>query len=99
MALEMPKSPSAGPAETRAPEHPSDGDGVPPAPADQGLPPTDRYEFAEEIAHGGMGVIVRGWDRNLQRELAFKIVHANRDRSAALVRRDFKAISHFHDPS
>ncbi len=93
MALEMPKSLPARADETRAPEHPSDGDGVAPANTSDSLPPTDRYEFAEEIARGGMGVIVRGWDRNLQRELAFKIVHANRDRSTALVRR-FLAEAH-----
>src|SRR5580692_9752209 len=80
-------------AESCATEQPAGGDSVVPARAGDALPPTDRYEFAEEIAHGGMGVILRGWDRNLQRELAFKVLHANRERSPALMRR-FLAEAH-----
>jgi len=51
---------------------------------------TGRYDFLEEIARGGMGVIVRGWDNQLRRELAFKVLHAHLNTSAPAVRR-------FHD--
>jgi eukaryotic-like serine/threonine-protein kinase len=50
-------------------------------------PETGRYDFLEEIARGGMGVIVRGWDNQLRRELAFKILHAHLNTSAPAVRR------------
>jgi formylglycine-generating enzyme required for sulfatase activity len=37
-------------------------------------PRTSRYEAAQEIAHGGMGTILRVRDRVLSRELAMKVV-------------------------
>jgi len=46
--------------------------------------------LGEEIARGGMGVILRGWDRNLNRPLAFKIVHEALKSSPNILRR-------FHD--
>src|SRR5262249_13857670 len=49
-----------------------------------------RYELGEEIARGGMGVILRGWDRNLNRPLAFKIVHEALKSDPNILRR-------FHD--
>lgn len=40
------------------------------------LPPTsgDRYQLADEIARGGMGVIFRAFDALLQREVAVKVL-------------------------
>jgi formylglycine-generating enzyme required for sulfatase activity/serine/threonine protein kinase len=35
---------------------------------------TDRYEVGEEIARGGMGRILRAWDRPLRRSLAMKVL-------------------------
>ena len=35
--------------------------------------PFDRYDLREEIAHGGMGAVVRVWDRDLERHLAMKV--------------------------
>src|SRR5262249_28644915 len=39
-------------------------------------PPTDRYELGPEIARGGMGAIHLARDRNLDRELAVKVLLA-----------------------
>ncbi|MGL5098273.1 MAG: hypothetical protein ACRDD1_22020 [Planctomycetia bacterium] len=58
-------------------------------PAADEKPASIRYEFGEEIARGGMGVVLRGWDRNLQRELAFKIVHEKYRNDAGILRRFF----------
>ncbi len=35
--------------------------------------PFERYDLCEEIAHGGMGAVVRVWDRDLERHLAMKV--------------------------
>ncbi|MGL4555244.1 MAG: protein kinase domain-containing protein, partial [Gemmataceae bacterium] len=60
-----------------------------PAVADGAAPrlATGRYQFNEEIGRGGMGVIVRGWDGNLHRELAFKILHGHLADDPSAVRR------------
>jgi len=35
--------------------------------------PFERYELREELAHGGMGAVVRVWDRDFERHLAMKV--------------------------
>ena len=35
----------------------------------------DKYEVFEEIGHGGMATVYRGYDRRLDREVAIKIIH------------------------
>lgn len=37
-------------------------------------PFNDRYRIAEEIGSGGMGSVFLGWDRQLQREVAIKVI-------------------------
>jgi serine/threonine protein kinase len=37
---------------------------------------TDRYELHEEIGRGGMGIVYRAVDRELQREVAIKVLNA-----------------------
>jgi tetratricopeptide (TPR) repeat protein len=45
---------------------------------------SDRYELLQEIGHGGIGVVFRGRDRHLGRELAVKVLReAYRDRADA----------------
>jgi serine/threonine-protein kinase len=53
------------------------------SPADAGLAPPSgptvpalRYQLHEEIGRGGMGVVWRGQDRDLERELVFKVLRA-----------------------
>jgi tetratricopeptide (TPR) repeat protein len=58
---------AAGPKTVAAPVQPLRGPIVLP-------PPTDRYELGEEIARGGMGAVHRARDRNLNRELALKVL-------------------------
>lgn len=53
------------------------------APAD----PIGRYELGAEIARGGMGVVVRARDHNLNRELAVKLVHPHLCDRPAVLRR------------
>jgi tetratricopeptide (TPR) repeat protein len=47
----------------------------------------DRYELGAEIARGGMGVVIRARDRNLNRDLAVKLVHPHLTDRPAVLRR------------
>jgi tetratricopeptide (TPR) repeat protein len=40
-------------------------------------PDAGRYEFVEELGRGGMGVVVLGHDRHMDRELALKVLPEN----------------------
>jgi serine/threonine-protein kinase len=46
-----------------------------------------RYEFREEIARGGMGVVVRAVDTELRREVAVKILHDSLHENLGFIRR------------
>jgi serine/threonine-protein kinase len=46
-----------------------------------------RYELREEIARGGMGVIVRALDTELRREVAVKLLHDSLQGNLGLIRR------------
>jgi serine/threonine-protein kinase len=46
-----------------------------------------RYTVYEEIAHGGMGAVLRGHDERLNRELAIKVLHPQYCDSATVSRR------------
>src|SRR5262249_5877526 len=51
--------------------------GTPPdSPPPTARPPDDRYELLDELGRGGMGVVRRGRDRHLGRDLAIKILSA-----------------------
>jgi len=38
-----------------------------------------KYELREELSQGGQGIIYRGWDHQLQRDVAFKFSHVSMD--------------------
>src|SRR5262249_50970508 len=46
-----------------------------------------RYRLLREVARGGMGVVLRGVDLGLNRELAFKVLHEDCGSDPAAVRR------------
>jgi serine/threonine-protein kinase len=70
------------------PESPtSDGVTSPPL-ADEGLPAQiGRYRIEGEIAHGGVGIVLRAHDERFQRSLAVKILQEQYRDNAAVVRR------------
>ena len=71
---------------------PADGPEVPvysPSPDGAGAPrtPSGRYEFFGEIARGGMGAILKGYDIELNRDLAVKVLLDRHRDDPELVRR------------
>lgn len=63
----------------------------------------ERYEVRELIGEGGLGAVYRGWDRNLDREVAIKRVRAMtgedaRARMDALLR-EARTLSHLQHPN
>ena len=46
-----------------------------------------KYQLAGEIARGGMGVILRGFDSDLGRDVAFKVLDSELAKNAAVVQR------------
>ena len=65
LTIGQPTGVASGP--TATPGSPSDASGT--------LPPSgQRYRFQEEIARGGMGVVLRGRDEDLGREIAIKVL-------------------------
>jgi serine/threonine-protein kinase len=54
---------------------------------DDGLVPGKRYELKGEIDRGGMGVILRGRDNDLGRDVAMKVLQSRHADNPAMVRR------------
>jgi serine/threonine protein kinase len=53
------------------------------------IPNTDseRYELGDEIARGGMGVVLRAFDNNLRRQVAVKVLKQEAENNLDIVRR------------
>jgi serine/threonine protein kinase len=60
----------------------------------------DRYELREELGRGGMGVVYRAVDRELQRDVAIKVVASARidGDSAARLLREARALARLEHP-
>ena len=46
-----------------------------------------RYELGDEIARGGMGIVLRAYDNSIRRNVAVKVLHAEGERNPDTVRR------------
>ena len=46
-----------------------------------------KYEIQQEIAPGGMGVVYRGFDKNLKRDIAIKVLHPHFSRDPAFAKK------------
>lgn len=62
-----------------------------------------RYELREELGRGGMGVVVRAWDRTLERDLAVKVLHPDLAQGSAehdrRLLRESKAMARLRHPN
>lgn len=67
---------------------------ISPAASDEAMPQIPdlamletRYDLGEEIARGGMGVVLRAYDRNLRRAVAVKVLKTGSEERPDIVRR------------
>jgi serine/threonine protein kinase len=68
-----------------------------PAPAPR-FPRTDRYTYLATIGQGGMGVIYRALDRQLEHEVALKVLRARSPDAVARLKAEFRARVDLHHP-
>lgn len=57
---------------------------------------SNRYEIIEEIGKGGMATVFRGWDKELEREVAIKLLHpylSDQKESRARFNREARAVA------
>lgn len=77
-AASLDRSSDEAVADGRTPHHAGDRPCRQPVSSREGQerfrPFNDRYRIAEEIGSGGMGSVFLGWDRQLQREVAIKVI-------------------------
>ena len=59
---------------------------------------TDRYELREDIGRGGMGVVFRALDRELDREVAVKVLHAHAAGAAARLLQEARILGRLEHP-
>src|SRR5437773_1133373 len=72
---------------TTPPPGASGATAVPPPAPDAQVQLPGRYDLHDEIGRGGMGVVLRGHDRELRRELAVKVLRADHQDKPDLVQR------------
>ncbi|HEU4533034.1 MAG TPA: serine/threonine-protein kinase [Polyangiaceae bacterium] len=79
------------------PSGPARAFGEAPAPADRG--PCERYELGGVIARGGMGTILRAFDRRLARSVAVKRLDSNAAALAARFAREIRITASLQHPA
>ena len=57
-----------------------------------------RYELLEEIGRGGMGLVFRGRDRELDREVAIKVTAWSTDADAERLRAEARTLARLEHP-
>jgi eukaryotic-like serine/threonine-protein kinase len=60
--------------------------------------PADRYELREAIGRGGMGVVFRAFDRELEREVAVKVLQAHAPGAAARLLQEARILGQLEHP-
>jgi serine/threonine protein kinase len=60
--------------------------------------PADRYDLREPIGRGGMGVVFRAVDRELEREVAVKVLHAHAPGAAARLLQEARILGQLEHP-
>jgi serine/threonine protein kinase len=60
--------------------------------------PADRYDLGEQIGRGGMGVVFRATDRELEREVAVKVLHAHAPGAAARLLQEARILGQLEHP-
>ena len=58
----------------------------------------DRYELCEQIGRGGMGVVFRATDRELERDVAVKVLHAHAPGAAARLLQEARILGRLEHP-
>ncbi len=58
----------------------------------------DRYELREQIGRGGMGVVFRALDRELDRDVAVKVLHAHAPGAAARLLQEARILARLEHP-
>ncbi|MGH8189475.1 MAG: serine/threonine-protein kinase, partial [Steroidobacteraceae bacterium] len=58
----------------------------------------DRYELKEEVGRGGMGVVFRARDRELERDVAVKVLHARATGAADRLLQEARILGRLEHP-
>lgn len=58
----------------------------------------DRYELREAIGRGGMGTVFRAFDRELERDVAVKVLHARAPGTAARLLQEARILARLEHP-
>jgi serine/threonine protein kinase len=58
----------------------------------------DRYELREPIGRGGMGVVFRAFDRELERDVAVKVLHAHAPGAAQRLLQEARILARLEHP-
>jgi len=78
-----------------APSPAADG-GATPVPSVRSV--EQRYEIVEEIGRGGVGVVYRAFDRELERTVAIKVLRTTREEEIERLRQEAKAAARLEHP-
>jgi serine/threonine protein kinase len=60
--------------------------------------PADRYELQSEVGRGGMGVVFKAFDRELERDVAVKVLHAHAPGITARLLQEARILARLEHP-